>query len=320
MPLLSDNLKKFSFIPAKPSHYRPLVDFLVDIRGSEDHIRFLLDGLLKAVDDPKVIHSNIMALLRGKIIALSCRIFFPGHYSWGCGLTVDPRFRKLGLARRLIEIGEGIARENNISQMRAALIKDNIPIFKKLGFSEAGLCWYILGCKLNQFKAIDSKSLGVREAVASDFERLEKFLSNSGYFVLSKQMYAEDLNWYPLDHSWLGDLIKQGKVLLNEDDSGIRGLAIINKKSLINPFSDNSFSIMEAGYLDGDSAVILDFIRENYHPDFLRIYSADKIPPVRTEEKCVLKFNDLFGGLKRLDFSEGKLFSTSVTLMQKIIQ
>jgi len=263
-----------------------------------------------------------MALIADKIVGFDSRIFFPNHYYWGSSVLVHPRFRKMGLAKRLIGIGEKMAAEFKINKIKTAVMFDNILIFKKMGFS-ALRPWHILGIKLDAGKNIRSDFPGIREAVDSDLGRLEQFLSKSDYFILSNKMYAEDLIWYPLDKLWFSDLIKQGKVLLNEDKSGIKGLAVINKKSLINPFPGDSFSIVEIGYFDGDCVAILDFIQEKYCPDFLRIYSADGIPleflPAEIKNGYFVKFNSLFGGLSRLNPSEGKLYFTSVTLMQKVI-
>jgi hypothetical protein len=279
-----------------------------------------LEGLLKPDSDPKIVRLNILAL-KGEIVGYLYCVLFPGYHDCGGGLTVDPRFRKMGLARHFFEIREEIVRQHNIGVIKGIVVPWNIPIFNKLGHVKAGL-WYISGCGFGGIKAgaVGLKSSGVRPAVDSDLEGLEKFLSGSAYYISCDRMYVEDLTWYPFDRSWLSDFIRQGKVLLSEDASGIRGFAIINKKSLINPFPDGSFSIMEIGYFDGDWTVILDFIRENYRPDFLRIYSAEGIPPIRMEQKKASRFNDLFGGLKRLDFPEGKLFSVSVAMMQKTIQ
>ncbi len=319
---LFDKFKKISFVPADASLCQPICDFLADVREPENYLLFVLGKLLNSANSQKIIYSNTVASIPGKIIGFDSRVLFPNHHYWGSALTVDRRFRRLGLARHLISIGEKIARENNINKIRTAVMFDNIPVFIKLGFN-ALRPWYILGFKPEAAKAIRSKSGGIREAVGSDIGRLERFLSKSDYFILSSEMYVEDLIWYPLDRLWLGDLIKERRVLLNEDKSDIRGMAIINKNSLINPFPDGSFSIIEIGYFDGDWTPILDFISENYQSDFMRVYSANGIPlkclPAGVKNAYFSRFNDLFGGLNRMEMSEGKLFFTSIMLMQKLI-
>ncbi len=319
-----DNLQKFSFVPADASHYRLIADFLTATRGPEDHIRFLLEDMLKPDSDQKIVHVNLMALLSGEVVGFLYCVLFPGYHDSGGGLTVEPQFRKMGLARHFFEIREEIVRQHNIGVIKGIVTSWNVPIFKKLGHVKAGL-WHISGCGFGGVKAgaASLKSSGVRPAVDSDLEALEKFLLKSDHYNSCDRMYVEDLTWYPLDGLWLADFIKQGKVLLSEDGSGIRGWAIINKKSLINPFPDGSFPIMEIGYFDGDWTAILDFIRENYRPDFLRIYSANGIPlkclPAEIKMGYPSKFNNLYGELRHLKLSAERLFFSPVMIMQKII-
>ncbi len=322
MSHLSDNLQKFSFVPADASHYEPLADFLIRSKGFEDHIRFLLSDLLKPADSQKIIHVNLMALLLGEVAGFAYLLLFPDFYCWR-GLAVDPKFMKLEVVRYLLEVIEKIALQHNVSIMRmAATTPSIIPVLKKLKYAEIRH-WHIWGYKLSLVKTAGPKSVSVREAVDSDLQNLEKFLSESSYYNFCDRMYAEDLIWYPLGSAWLKDLIKRGKVLLSEDGSGIRGLAIINKKSLIEPFVAGEFPVAEIGYLDGSQAAILDFVHQNYHPSFLRIYSAGDLPlnwlPVGVRNGCLANSRSLFRGLNLLELSDETLFFMPVIIMQKTI-
>ncbi len=309
------------FIEADLNYYSSLIDFLKNARGFENHLTFILENLLHQTNPLKITRNTIL-LAVGKIIGFVSHTAFSDHYLWGDGLTVDPLFRKFKLGMQLDKIGEEIARKNNLNQVRIAVTFNNVPILKKMGYSEMCL-WYILGYEVNLANTSDPKPTNAREAVNSDLERVERFLSMSDYFTISGGMYAKDLSWHPLDRLWLDDLIKKGKVLLSEDKSGIQSLAIINKKSLINPFVEDNFSVMEMGYFEGDITVIIEFIKKNYHPNFLRIYSADGIPlkylPAEIKSGYFSRFNDLFGGLNRSHLSTEKLFLTSIMIMQKTI-
>lgn len=308
--------RKVYFVDIGSKYHENLASFLKNNRDSGDYVCFLLNNLLNSSAPHKSIYNNALLSFFGKIIAFYYRVLFPAHYLWGGGLTVDSNFRKLGLARHLIKIDEEFARKNNINTIKTAVASFNIPIFKKMGFSEAGL-WHIFVFKLNQVKVADSGNFTIREAVDTDIVNLEKFLSESKYYNSCGRMYAEDLTWYPLDYLWLDDFIKKGKVLLSEDDFGIRSLAIINKKSLINPFPDDNLSIMEIGYFDEDWMPVLNFIRQNYHPDFIRIYSAAGIPSVGIKGQRKVQFNYLFGELWKMDFSGEELLFTPIIIMQK---
>lgn len=310
------------FIEADPKYHSSLIDFFKNARGSENHLTFILENLLHQINSLKITHNTIL-LAVGKIVGFVSHTVFSNHYLWGDGLTVDPLFRKFKLGTQLDKIGEEIARKNNLNQVKIAVTFNNIPILKKMGYSEKCL-WYILGYTVNWENTNNLKLAKVRGAVNSDLERIEQFLSTSDYFNISGGMYAEDLSWHPLDRLWLDDLIKKGKILLNDDESKIQGLAIVNKKSLINPFVKDDFSVMEVGYFDGDVAAILDFIKKNYRPNFLRIYSVDGIPlkcfPAEIKNGYFSRFIDLFGGLNRLHLSTERLFLTSIMIMQKTIK
>ncbi len=109
---------RLSFVRANSQHYHPLLDFFRANQLPENYFSFVLKNLLNAADSQKAIYSNTAVLASGRIIGFDHRILFSNHHYWGSGLAVDPGFRKLGLARHLIKMGEAIARQHNIKWIK----------------------------------------------------------------------------------------------------------------------------------------------------------------------------------------------------------
>lgn len=314
-----DGGKEFSFIRVDSSHYNFLLEFFKNNRGQYDSSVLTLKNLLDQNGGKRRIY-NIALLADGRIIGFRSYTVFPGHYVWVRGLTVDTHFRKLGWGTRLHEIGVEIALKNNLNTIRGAVVSHNIPMFEKWGYDKLQ-SWHIWTCKMDRSKSGNSDFSSVVLADSADIEKLEKFLHKSSHYASSYQMYAEDLTWCPLDIPSLGDLIKDGRVFLNKYGAEIRGLAIFNRKSSINPFADGNFSVMEIGYFDRDWLAILDFIREKYHPGFIRIYSPNRAPleclPAKMKESYFLLLRDLSSG--KIDDSIRRLLIPPFTLVQKRI-
>jgi GNAT superfamily N-acetyltransferase len=208
----------------KKSDKRPILAFL--------HRTFQWGDYIERVWDVWLANRTLYTIEEhGRPLGI-CNASLSKRQLWIEGLRINPKFRRRGHASTLVLKMESLARKKGRKISRMLVAQGNtrsLKMAKSLGYKIEGK-WWLYNLRPKRQK--------IRAYFATNTRQLKG--------LVDSDVYSESWEWFPLDKTALGKLIKKKRMIVFQNKKQ-NGIGIWNKSQL-------DKDVLQVGYINGTNS------------------------------------------------------------------
>lgn len=181
--------------------------------------------------DKWLAEKNLLAIEHNNKAIGICNAGISPNQVWIEGIRINPKYRRMRCASKLVVAAETLARRKKLHYSRMIIADNNkrsLAMAKKLGYHLEGKWWlYNLSPKRQTSSA----------QIATNAKNLQS--------LVQSETYSESWNWLILNAKTLQKLVKAGRVIMHSYNKKPQAMGIWNKSSRLDD------DVMQLGYLSG---------------------------------------------------------------------